>query len=111
MKAHGIHDKATSVHENAVPSRRKAETGRSGPNKRTKLNHCSETTGTAANDDEGLTKAKSEARSNVIKNEPDQDGELSVTSSGRQYQPIGLEDAGRVDGGSIFNGFSPGRCR
>ena len=105
MKAHGIHDKATPIRDTPIPSCRKANTERTGPNKRAKHSHFSEANGTAADDDEGLTRVKSEVGSTVVKNEPALEGELSVASSGFQYQPVDVEGAGKADDGSIFNDF------
>lgn len=105
MKAHGIHDKATPVRETPTPHSRKATTERTGSNKKTKLSHFSDTNGTAADDDEGLTRVKGEVESTVIKNEPALDGELSVASSGFQYEPAEVEGAGKADDIAIFNDF------
>lgn len=105
MKAHGIHDKATPVREIPIPPCRKTNTERTGSNKRAKLSHFSDTKSVAADDDEGLTKVKSEAGSTLVKTEPALDGGLSAASSGFRYQPVDLDGDEKADDGSIFNDF------
>ena len=68
MKAHGIHQSATTVRDTPIPSRR--QESKPCTTKKRKLDQFSNINNSAGDDDEGFGAVKAEAAGPVIKDEP-----------------------------------------
>ena len=105
MKAHGIHQPATSVRDTPIPSIRREPKASPSSSKKRKLDQFADAMSGTADDDEGLGKIKEEATRTIIKNEHVAIEENPAPVSDYQYSS-GLSSQGLdLDDSSIFSDF------
>ena len=107
MKAHGIHQTQTTIRDTPIPSRRRKEDPACVGGKKRKLDQFDEDTNQAADDDEGLGKAKEEVASMVVKDEMTANAEdiVGVQYPWAYYRPRESSTSLRLDEHDVFNNF------
>ena len=105
MKAHGIHQSATTVRETPVPSRRRDKEPKGADAKKRKRDQFADGINNATDDDEGLSRVKDETMGGIIKQEAGCSGDISTQPGFFQYaSPVGDQNS-RVEDGMMFQDF------
>ena len=104
MKAHGIHQPATSIRDTPIPSIRKEPKSSLAVGKKRKLDQFSDTMSSTADDDECLGKVKEEMATPIIKNEP-LASDQNLASEFQYSGDLGSHALDMVDESSIFSDF------
>ena len=105
MKAHGIHQPATSVRDTPIPSVRREPKASPAGTKKRKLDQFSDAMSGTADDDEGLGKVKAEITGSVIKDEPIAIEEHSAPVNDYRYSSALSNQSLDLDDTSIFSDF------